>query len=64
MNKDKINKISLFSSIIFGGVFLLAFFGKFNFEFEYHLFLYPLAITFFVWFATRKNGCGSCNQVN
>ena len=62
MNKDRINKIALFSSIIFGVVFLLAFFGEFQFESQ--LFLYPLAITFFIWFATRKNGCGSCNQVN
>ena len=64
MNKDKINKIALFSSIILGGVFLIAFFGEFSFELESQLFLYPLAITFFVWFVTRKNGCGSCNQVN
>lgn len=64
MNKYRINKIALFSSIIFGGIFLLTFFEEFNFELESQLFLYPIAITFFIWFATRKNGCGSCNQVN
>jgi hypothetical protein len=25
---------------------------------------YPLGFTFLAWFATRRNGCGSCNQVS
>ena len=63
MNLDSINKISLYASFTLIGVFLLTYFGEFI-ESDSHVLLYPIGITFLIWFATRKNGCGSCNQIN
>ena len=63
-NKDKVNKISgvialiLFTIVIFGYVTeddsLLGFPNA--------MLLYLLMPLALVWFGTRKNGCGSCNQ--
>ena len=63
--KDKINKISavgLISSaaIIAAGYVLenITLFG-----FENAMLLYLLLPSAFIWFGTRENGCGSCNQI-
>ena len=63
--KDKINKISavgLVSSaaIIFSGILLE---NKELLGFENAMLLYLLLPSALIWFSTRKNGCGSCNQI-
>ena len=63
--KDKINKISavgLVSSaaIIFSGILLE---NKELLGFENAMLLYLLLPSALIWFGTRKNGCGSCNQI-
>ena len=63
--KDKINKISvvgLVSSavIIFLGIILE---NKELLGFENAMLLYLLLPSALIWFGTRKNGCGSCNQI-
>ena len=63
--KDKINKISavgLISSaaIIVSGYVLE---NKELFGFENAMLLYLLLPSALIWFGTRKNGCGSCNQM-
>ena len=63
--KDKINKISaigLISSaaIIASGIVLE---NKELLGFENAMMLYLLLPSAFIWFGTRKNGCGSCNQI-
>jgi len=60
--KDKIN----ISSLIFGlilGLLAVMFYLIGDFEASQVL-VYPLGLCFLVWFATRRNGCGSCNQVS
>ena len=63
--KDKINKISavgLISStaVIASGIFLE---NKELLGFENAMLLYLLLPSALIWFGTRKNGCGSCNQI-
>ena len=63
--KDKINKVSavgLISSaaVIAGGILLE---NKELFGFENAMLLYVLLPSALIWFGTRKNGCGSCNQI-
>ena len=63
--KDKINKISaigLVSSavIISAGIVLE---NKELLGFENAMMLYLLLPSALIWFGTRKNGCGSCNQI-
>ena len=63
--KDKINKISaagLVSSavVIASGIVLE---NKELFGFENAMLLYVLLPSALIWFGTRKNGCGSCNQI-
>ena len=63
--KDKINKISavgLISSaaVITSGIVLE---NKELFGFENAMLLYVLLPSALIWFGTRKNGCGSCNQI-
>jgi hypothetical protein len=63
--KDKINKISaigLFSSavVIASGIVLE---DKQLLGFENAILLYLLLPSALIWFGTRKNGCGSCNQI-
>ena len=63
--KDKINKISaigLVSSavVIAAGIALE---NKELFGFENSMLLYLLLPSALIWFGTRKNGCGSCNQI-
>ena len=60
--KDKISIFALILGLIFGGLIVLSYFME---EFEtFQIMLYPLGLCFLVWFATRRNGCGSCNQVS
>ena len=63
--KDKINKISavgLVSSavVIASGIVLE---NKELFGFENAILFYVLLPSALIWFGTRKNGCGSCNQI-
>ena len=63
--KDKINKISavgLVSSaaVIAAGIVLE---NKELLGFENAMMLYLLLPSALIWFGTRKNGCGSCNQI-
>ena len=62
--KDKLNKIS---GIIALGMFALLVLGYITennslFGFPNATVLYTLMPAALVWFGTRKNGCGSCNQ--
>ena len=60
--KDKISISALILGLIFGGLIVMSYFmGGFE---TYQILLYPLGLCFLVWFATRRNGCGSCNQVS
>ena len=63
--KNKINKISLVglvlsAAIIATGILLK---NKELLGFENAMLLYFLLPSAFIWFGTRKNGCGSCNQI-
>ncbi len=63
--KDKINIVSavgLISSaaVIAAGILLE---NKELFGFENAMLLYVLLPSALIWFGTRKNGCGSCNQI-
>ena len=64
-NKDKINYISGFGSLSILTILLIEYILEFNVfegmpnEILFYLFI-PLSL---VWFGTRKNGCGSCNQI-
>ncbi len=63
--KDKINKISALG-LISSGVIIAAGYvleNKTLFGFENAMLLYLLLPSAFIWFGTRKNGCGSCNQI-
>jgi len=63
--KDKINKIAavglISSTIIIASGYI--FDNKELFGFENAMLLYLLLPSAFIWFGTRKNGCGSCNQI-
>ena len=63
--KDKINKISavglISSAVIIAAGYVLE--NKTLFGFENAMLLYLLLPSAFIWFGTRKNGCGSCNQI-
>ena len=63
--KDKINKVSavgliLSAAVIAAGILLE---NKELFGFENAMLLYVLLPSALIWFGTRKNGCGSCNQI-
>ena len=62
--KDNLNKIS---GIIALGMFLIILSGYFTeneslLGFPNAMLLYALMPLALIWFGTRKNGCGSCNQ--
>ena len=62
--KDKLNKIS---GIIALGMFALLVLGYITennslLGFPNAMVLYALMPAALIWFGTRKNGCGSCNQ--
>jgi len=65
-NKDKLNKIS---GIIALGTFIIILSGIITendslLGFPNAMMLYGLMPSALIWFGTRKNGCGSCNQVS
>ena len=63
--KDKINKMSL-GGLIFSAVIIFSgyiFENKELLGFENAMMLYILLPSALIWFGTRKNGCGSCNQI-
>ena len=63
--KDKINKISAVGLILSAAVIASGYIfeNKEIFGFENAMLLYLLLPSAFIWFGTRKNGCGSCNQI-
>ena len=63
--KDKINKISAVGLILSAAVIASGYIfeNKAIFGFENAMLLYLLLPSAFIWFGTRKNGCGSCNQI-
>tara|TARA_B100000745_G_scaffold56823_1_gene33708 strand:- start:307 stop:534 length:228 start_codon:yes stop_codon:yes gene_type:complete len=63
--KDKINKISAVGLISSAAVIALGIVleNKELFGFENAMLLYVLLPSALIWFGTRKNGCGSCNQI-
>jgi len=65
-NKDKLNKISGIIAII---TFIIILSGIITendslLGFPNAMMLYGLMPSALIWFGTRKNGCGSCNQVS
>ncbi len=65
-NKDKLNKISGISAL---GMFALIVSGYITgndslIGFPNAMVLYALMPAALIWFGTRKNGCGSCNQID
>jgi hypothetical protein len=65
-NKDKLNKISGISAF---GMFALIVSGYITgndslLGFPNAMVLYALMPAALIWFGTRKNGCGSCNQID
>ena len=63
--KDKINKISAICLIISAAIIVsgIVFENKELLGFENSMLLYLLLPSALIWFGTRKNGCGSCNQI-
>ena len=63
-NKDKINKISGIISLSMLLTILAGYFSGNESLFGFHnaTMLYLLMPSSLIWFGTRKNGCGSCNQ--
>ena len=59
--KDKISIVSLILGLFFGVLTVLFYLIE---DLGTQIFVYPLGFCFLVWFATRRNGCGSCNQVS
>jgi hypothetical protein len=62
--KDKLNKISGVTAL---GMFTILISGYITendalFGFPNAMMLYLLMPAALIWFGTRKNGCGSCNQ--
>ena len=62
--KDKLNKISgVFALCMFSVIISGYFTGNESlFGFPNTMLLYALMPLALIWFGTRKNGCGSCNQ--
>ena len=63
--KDKINKVSAVGLISSAAVIAvgIGLENKELFGFENAMLLYILLPSALIWFGTRKNGCGSCNQI-
>ena len=63
--KDKINKVSAVGLVSSAAVIVsgIALENKELFGFENAMLLYVLLPSALIWFGTRKNGCGSCNQI-
>ena len=62
--KDRLNKISGVSALGMFSVIVLGYFtgNESLFGFPNAMLLYALMPLALIWFGTRKNGCGSCNQ--
>ena len=62
--KDKINKITGITAIISFSIILIGVIGDNEtiLGFPNAMMLYLLLPSALIWFGTRKNGCGSCNQ--
>jgi len=65
-NKDWLNKISGIISLCTVFIILLGIIIKNDslLGFPNAIMLYALMPSALIWFGTRKNGCGSCNQVS
>ena len=63
--KDKINKIAAVGLISSAAIIASGYIfeNKELFGFENAMLLYLLLPSALIWFGTRKNGCGSCNQI-
>ena len=63
--KDKINKVSAVGLVSSAAVIVsgIALENKELLGFENAMLLYVLLPSALIWFGTRKNGCGSCNQI-
>ncbi|MGH1522189.1 MAG: hypothetical protein ACRBB2_07525 [Nitrosopumilus sp.] len=63
-SKDKINKISGIISLIMIMIIVLGVISENDslLGFPNAMLLYALMPSTLIWFGTRKNGCGSCNQ--
>ena len=63
--KDKINKVSAVGLVSSAAVIVsgIALENKELLGFENAMLLYALLPSALIWFGTRKNGCGSCNQI-
>ena len=63
--KDKINKVSAVGLISSAAIIATGYIfeNKELFGFENAMLLYLLLPSALIWFGTRKNGCGSCNQI-
>ena len=63
--KDKINKVSAVGLVSSAAVIAagIALENKELLGFENAMLLYVLLPSALIWFGTRKNGCGSCNQI-
>ena len=64
--KDKINKVSAVGLISSAAIIASGYIfeNKELFGFVNAMLLYLLLPSAFIWFGTRKNGCGSCNQIS
>jgi len=62
--KDTLNKISGITALVMFGVIISGYFSGNDvlFGFPNAMLLYALMPSALIWFGTRKNGCGSCNQ--
>ena len=63
--KDKISKVSAVGLVSSAAVIVsgIALENKELLGFENAMLLYVLLPSALIWFGTRKNGCGSCNQI-
>jgi len=62
--KDKLNKISAIIAISTFVILVIGYITENDslLGFPNYMVLYALMPTALIWFGTRKNGCGSCNQ--
>lgn len=62
--KDKINTVSIISLFVVIGVTVLMYVINNNSLNVPLISMYVAIPLFLTWFGTRKNGCGSCNQLH
>ena len=64
--KDILNKISGMVAIVIFAIILLGYVTENQtlLGFPNAMMLYLLLPSALIWFGTRKNGCGSCNQID